>query len=307
MRSHRTLLFLVIFLVIAATTGAAIYQKFGRPARTVLLLPEGNLVLYINVRPIPFVNLIHLVGAEKQFSSDEDAREFANQTNIHLERDLDEAAVAQSGANGSELASVFSGRFDQGLLEKYLQGTAFGSESYAGKTVFSIGRSDDSYFVCILDARTVALANRQPLIHTIIDKSQGTYHGEAVPALIRDHYRYVPFASTAWAIARVSPSTQADHYKTLLDSLDNTTTIVSLRYFGSVRARADVISATESNAATLEADANRSLDSIRTSGTSDNPLGTIYRSIRVRHQGTDTVFEVAISNETLRKLAPHQE
>lgn len=302
MRRHRILLVAGILLIILIAVGAAVYQKYGQPARTVLLLPDGNLMLYINVAPAPFVNLAQMTGAGKLADgSDPQYRDFLQQTDFQPQRDLDEIALSASGATNSDLAAIFSGRFDQGRLKSYLQRISTGKQSYAGRTVFSLSRQGEVWLACVVDSRTVALANREALMHAIVEKAES--RGVAAPALLRDNYHDVPFASVAWAIARFVPDAAGQaRAQGSMDFLDHTTSILSIRYFGSVRARAEVISSTEGDAARLKKAAEDFLAPRPAGVTRDDPVGWLTDHIRIRQKGTHTVFDVNIPSDVLRKL-----
>ena len=57
MRSHRKLLVLILILVVTAAAAIVAYQRIARPANAVLLLPEGDLLLYVNFTPAHFFDL----------------------------------------------------------------------------------------------------------------------------------------------------------------------------------------------------------------------------------------------------------
>src|SRR5215467_4287081 len=106
MRRYRTLLILGLILVVAATAGVVVYQRIARPSRGVLLLPEGNFLLYVNFSPAHFFDL-----SQMPLQSDPGYQDFLQQTGFHFEHDLDTIAVSQHnpGDFDSESSAIFIG------------------------------------------------------------------------------------------------------------------------------------------------------------------------------------------------------
>src|SRR5215471_9866601 len=244
---HRKLLILIIFLVVVIAVGGVVYYRMATPGRAVFLLPDGDLVVYADLAPIPFVNVGQFIDVDQlPGQSDPEYRDFIKQTNFHVERDLKTIAVSirNPGDVNPELAAVFTGKFDQDGLRTYLQRHSTGSESYAGKTIFSIHGTNHLARACILDSSTVAITNADSAdsMHGIIDKASHSHSfGEASP-LVRDYYTYVPFGSLGWAMLRMPAQASQLTAGVDIDFLRNAVAIISVRYTGSIRIRADVIS-----------------------------------------------------------------
>src|SRR5579863_1371270 len=103
MRRHRKLLIFLLVLVVAAAAGVVVYERVARPARAVLLLPEGNFLLYVNFTPVHFIDL-----GQMPAQSDPQYQDFLRQTDFHFEHDLDTIAISQRnpGDMNSESSAI---------------------------------------------------------------------------------------------------------------------------------------------------------------------------------------------------------
>lgn len=293
----------ILFLAVVV---GVVYQRATRLPRTVLLLPEGNIVLYANLKPAPFVNVSRLAGVDKWSESDQNLRELAADANFHVDKDLDEIAISLSSAPDSAMSMVLRGTFDPERLKNYFQELSAATESYAGRTILTIERPrmEQRFFVCMIDSTTLALADSQAGMHTMIDKAIGKLLLGVPPPLIRDYYPRVPLGSVAWLIC-LTPGTQPGK-DNIFDVLSNSTAVVSVRYFGSTRLRAEINSANAADAARLAKNIEDFLASTRASvaaSTSNNSsLITILAETRVRQEGPRTVLNLKVSDDTMRKL-----
>jgi hypothetical protein len=310
MRNHRKLLFLSVFLIVATAVAVVVYQRVARPARAVLLLPEGNFLLYVNFSPVHYIDLGQLPA-----QSDPQYQDFLQHTGFHFEHDLDGIAVSQHnpGDFNSESSAVFTGNFDQERLNSYMQKLSGASETYAGKTIFSIRQEGHVVRACIVDSKTVAVTNMESAepMHGIIDKARGAYLVSQGPSLVRDYYSYVPFASLAWAMFRMPTQSGASQLPGGVDLnfLQNTTSVFSVRYTGSIRFRAAVISANEADAARVLQAANTLLllgkgatESLSPGGP-DKDVKAVVDSIQVQQNGNQTVLSVTIPQAFVKKMA----
>jgi hypothetical protein len=299
MRGHRKLLFLSLFLIVVTAAGIVVYQRVARPARAVLLLPDGNFLLYVNFSPAHFFDL-----GQMPMESDPEYQDFLQQTGFHFEHDLDTIAISQRkpGDMNSESSAVFVGSFDRDRISRYLQRLSNGTESYGDRTIFSIPQEGHTVRASILDAKTVAVTNMnspEPM-HSIIDKSRAGILASSAPSLVRDYYGYVPFASVGWAIFR-------DGFNT--DFLQNTVSVISLRYAGSIRLKAEVISKSENDAARVLQAFNTFLVIAKGAGESlsaggqDKDVKAVFDNIQVQQNGNRTVLSVVLPPEFVRKMA----
>jgi len=306
---HRKLLILAILLCAVAAVGVIVYQRMARPPRAVLLLPEGNFVFYLNFSPAHFLDLGKIPAAE----SDPEYQDFLQQTGFHFEHDLNTLAVSQGrpGDPESESAAVFTGRFDQERLRNYLQKISAGTEKYADKAIFTVRRENHIVRACILDPDTVAITNMQSLepMHTIIDKARSSF--PTPPSLVKNYYRDVPFASLAWAMFHISSEPSASQLPgdIKMDFLQNTTSVASLRYTGSIRFRLEIISENEANANSVTQSANTFLVLGRGAAESLNPGGPdkdvkeAFDSIQVQQIGNRTIVTVVIPQNFVKKMS----
>jgi hypothetical protein len=306
MRHRRKLLFFGLVVLFLAVACGAAYQRATRLSNIVLLLPDNDIVFYANLKPAPFVNVTRLAGTYDWKGSDPLYADFVSRTNFHID-DLDEFAVSSSAASKPGVTAIFRGNFDQDSLTGYLQAISDGSESYAGKTTFTIHTEQgNQVLICAVDSRTVALAGTQPLMHTIIDNIMGKREVRQVPPLVRDYYREVPFGSVAWAILRFPPDASSPaRDQTPLDALSKATTIVSVRYFGSLRLRAELINANETDAENLRTAIDGFVGSRKGSfdGQTSDPWQKVFDNVRVQRNGTHTVVNVAIPHDLLQRFS----
>src|SRR5258707_11522957 len=118
MTKSRKLLILVLIVAALAAATLLITRQFSRPPEAARLLPEGDTLIYANLRPI------HALGSNKPAQLEESYKDFMQQTGIEPERDLDEVAFSrQSTSDGRDVESseVFVGRFDRGRTSNYFQ------------------------------------------------------------------------------------------------------------------------------------------------------------------------------------------
>jgi len=311
---HRKLLILIIFLLVVMAVAGVVYYRMARPGRAVFLLPDGDLVVYADLAPIPFVNVGQYIDVDQlPGQSDPEYRDFIKQTNFHVERDLKTIAVSirNPGDANPELATVFTGNFDQNGLRSYMESHSTGSESYAGKTIFSIHGPNHLARACILDSSTVVVTNTDSAdaMHGIIDKASHSYSFAEASPLVRDYYSYVPFGSLGWAMLRMpqrsGSAPVAGEFN--MDFLQNSVSVLSVRYTGSIRIRAEVISASEADAAKVFQAANLFVTftkGLAGTGTGqDKDVNAAFNSVQVQQTGKSTVLSATIPQAAVQKMA----
>lgn len=312
MGRHRKLLILFLLLVITAAIGFVVYQRIAQPPRAVALLPDGNFLFYLNFAPAHFFDF----GKLPQ-QSEPEYQDFVERTGFHFEHDLDTIAVSlvnPSDPTRSDSAAVFTGHFDQAKLAGYLRKLAGNTETYAGRTIYSLVNEDHLVRACIVDASTVAVTTSQSpeSMHSMIDKSGGNFQlGAKGPGLTQSYYRYVPFGSLAWIMFR-APSNVAEANLPNgmnLDFLQDTVSILSVRYTGSVRVKLEIFSANDNDAKKVTEAASSLLALGRSATTSLNPAGTdkdvkqAFDSIQVEQTGNRTVVSLVIPQEFINKIS----
>ncbi|HJX83781.1 MAG TPA: hypothetical protein VJ723_05515, partial [Candidatus Angelobacter sp.] len=248
MTKSRKLLILVLIVAALAAATLLITRQMTRPPEAARLLPEGDTLIYANLRPI------HALGPNKPAQLEESYKDFMQQTGIEPERDLDEVAFSrQNTSDGRDVESseVFVGRFDRGRTSNYFQKIAGGKEQYLDKTIFSMPHEGHTVRVCILSDNMIAVTNMESngAMHRIIDR-MGTSGG---PSLLETHYRQVPTASVAWIITRVpaKPNGLELPGGMSFSFHQEAVVVASLRYAGAVLFRADFLTQSEDDARQL--------------------------------------------------------
>src|SRR5579871_1047766 len=294
-----------IVLLLAAVAAAVSYRAVMRPGRSIYMLPEGNVMGYINFAPMHLMN----VNASS-YTATPEYQQIVNETGLHVEHDIENIAIAANADGGpsKDVAIIVTGTFDQQRLNGYVRKQeGLQTETYGGKTVFSSSLSDQNVHLCILDSRMVAVTISPALesIHAIIDKSAGS--GSA-PNLFENYYGDVPFASPIWAIVHV-PSfavTDSPAGGMNLNFLKNSVTIVSARYFGSLQLRGEFIAENQSDATNIFQAANGLLAMSKLAGSprpNDPDLTALMNSIEVKQSGAHVVVSLAVPPEMLQKIA----
>ncbi|PYP92593.1 MAG: hypothetical protein DMG65_03605 [Candidatus Angelobacter sp. Gp1-AA117] len=306
--NRKALIALLVLVALVAGAFVLYRQMGGGKPETVALLPEGDLLVYANIKPLHFVNL------NKSDPDDPEYQDFVRQTGIEWGRDLDNVAVSQRnpGAN-SESSAIFTGQFDSARLTNYLKKLSTGTERYADKVIYSIPHEGRTVRVTILSPTTVAVTNVGPAdqIHSIIDKFRNSSLAGRGPYLFETHYRDVPFGSLAWAIYRVPA--QSSNSQLLggwgLDFLDNATTVASLRYSGSIHFKGQIFTESEASAQDLVERANGFLALYKSVGKSFGTKGTdpdvkaMINSIKVEESGKSALITATIPEGFIQKVS----
>ena len=307
MRKRRKLVALAAVLVVAAV-GLFLYFRAAQPPEAARLLPEGDFVLYANLKPL------HLFDLNKSgpVQLEGDYQDFIAHTGIRFERDLDEVAMSRRDTpdhRDVESSEVFIGRFDAERLKSYLQKTADGTEQYRNRTIYSISHEGHLVRVSVLDKTRVAVTNMvspEPM-HGIIDR---TYKSAPGPWLLAAHYRDVPVTSLAWLIYRIP--NQPDSVQLpggfSFTFPPDAVAVGSLRYTGSLLFRGDVIAQSEAQAKQIVDSANTHLALVRSIGQvmgahgPDKDVKAAFDSIQVAQKENVAVFTATIPQSVLKKL-----
>lgn len=311
MYKHRKLLIVTLFVLVAATvTGLILYRRASRPPEPALLLPEGDLLLYVNLKPA------HLFGLGKNVSVSDDPeyRDFVRETGFQFERDLDEAAVSQRSPGSdvnTDSSEVFVGRFDQQRLSAYLQKLAKGTERYADKTIYEIPHEGHIVRVAILAPNQVAVTNiasAEPM-HGIIDRSRNPKLAGHGAYLLENYHPHVPLTSLAWLIYRTPANSGTPQLPGgfSFDFLQDTVTVASLRYTGSLQLKAEIFAKNEAAATDVADSANTFLvmyqsvtRSVGAKGT-DPDVKAVIDSIRIAHENSKAVVTATVPEGFLKK------
>ena len=290
--------------LVAVATAVAVHVVM-RPGRSVYLLPDGNVIAYINFTPMHFMNM-----NTRALTADPGYQQFVNETGIQVDRDLENIAISASADGGpsGEAAIIVTGTFDQQRLSSFVQKQdGVQRETYGGKIIFSVPEKDQSARICVLDSKMVALtlSPTAESMHAIIDKSAGS--GSA-PHLFENYYSDVPFASAMWAIIRVpSSAVPASASSGLnLNFLKNSVTIVSVRYTGSLRLRGEFIAENQADASRIFQAVNGLLAMSKLAGgpgQNDPDVTAMMNSIEVTQNGNQVVVGIVVPQEVIQKAA----
>lgn len=307
MSLRRKLLILAALLVVAAVAAVLVYRRSVHPPEIARLLPEGDVIVYADLKPAHLWNL----SQSTPVITEGDYQTFINQTGIQFERDLDEAAMSRrdtTDGRDTESTEIFVGHFDPQKLKNYLESISAQRDSYHGHMLYIIPHEGHTVRVCVLDASRVAVTNMvsSDPMHEIID---GIDSSPAGPSLLQTYYSKVPVASLGWLILRNGASQAAQLPGPLsFDFLNNTVTVGSVRYEGDLKLRADVIASTDDSAKQVVDSATGFLAIYRTVARSVGTHGTdpdiksAIDSIHVEQNKNVAVFTATLSQRVLKKL-----
>jgi hypothetical protein len=217
MRIRRTFPFVLAVLAIAGAVILAVQLRKHAPPEPARLLPGGDAYFYLDLGPIRKANTSKELPA---VSHDAEYERFIHETGFEFERDLDEAAFAVhypakwpgGGTGGSapepRFSEVLVGKFQGERLTGYLRQIAQSIENYQSVDIFTIRLEGRTLRVAVLSADSVAASNHDDpaVIRGMIDRSRRLASPFGGPALLRQYYKHVQFASLAWAVARIDPS-----------------------------------------------------------------------------------------------------
>lgn len=308
MRKHRKLLISALLLAVIGAAAGYLYYRHQSPPAAVQMLPEGELILYADFRPIHFLNL----NQSQPVRLEGDYQQFVEQTGIQFERDVDEVALSlrnTPGVGDVESAEIFAGRFDVTKLKSYLQRNSTQTENYRDLTIYAIPNAGHTVRACVLDGSRVAVTNMasaEPM-HGMIDRLHGLSRG---PSLLGEYYRRVPFGSLAWMIDRIPADSDAAQLPGGWDLsfLENTVAVVSLRYNSALLFRAEVLAQSDADARKILDSANAFLliyrgvsHSLGAKG-NDPDVKAALNSIQVEQKGSTAIFTAAFSQKFLKKI-----
>lgn len=304
-KAARGLLIAGIVLSLLAFATAFTFHVVMRPGRSVYLLPEGNVLAYINFTPMHFMNM-----DTRSFTADPEYQQLVNETGLHVDRDIENIAISVNTDGGprGEAAIIVTGTFDQQRLSGYVRKQEGAqTETYGGKTIFTMPVKDQTASFCVLDSKMVALtvSSTSQSMRSIIDKSAGP---GAAPYLFDSYYGDVPVGSAMWAIVRVpSSAVPASGPGAMnLNFLKNSVTILSVRYTGSLRFRGEFIAENQADATNIFQAVNGLLAMSKLAGgkqLNDPDAAAVMNSIEVKQSGNHVVVSVAVPQDLIQKVA----
>jgi hypothetical protein len=260
MRIRRSLPILLAVLLILAAVALVVVLRKHAPPEPARLLPGADGFLYVNLK---WVRRANIAGPLPAVSHDPEYEQFIHATGFQFERDLEEAAFAihypttsaPGAAEPPRFTEVFVGRIQGERLRAYLSKISSSVENYRSVDIYSIPLEGRTLRAAILGVDTVAASNhRDPqLIRGIIDRSRRLASPFGGPALLRQYYKQVPFASLAWTIFRIDSSSNHAPGPFGWSFLFPKPAVVlaSVRYLGSVHFRAEAFAGSEDDAQRL--------------------------------------------------------
>jgi hypothetical protein len=263
MRIRRRLpLIFGVLLVIAAVALVVVLRKHA-PPEPARLLPTADGFFYVNLQ---WIRRADIAGKLPEVTHDPEYEQFIQATGFQFERDLDQAAFAihqpsnpnasMAGSDEPRYSEVLVGKFDGDRVRDYLRKLSSTVETYGSTDIYTIPLEGRTVRVAILGVNTVAASNHNdPLvIRGIIDRSRKLASPFGGPALLRQYYKHVPFASLAWLIFRAAPSlhgaSQIPSSGVNLSFLFSqpVALVASVRYLGAIHLRAEAFAAGEDDA-----------------------------------------------------------
>jgi hypothetical protein len=204
-RTRRTLLIVAAVLALLAV---AVFLRSKAPPEAARLLPESDGILYINLEPLRAFIPKSLKPPQRVPAY----QAFVTATGIDWERDLDQVAIAvhrmkdPNGPNGAAAYSmVLEGKLTGQKLNRWLAANAASTESYAGKTIYSIPSEGRTVRVAQIGYDMVAVSNTPTpeQIHSIIDRHRTAALPFAGSSLLQNHFRDVPLLAFAWGVGQI--------------------------------------------------------------------------------------------------------
>lgn len=307
---------LIVLAIIVVAGAAFVLLRKHSPPRAARLLPESDGIVYVDLAAIRDVTHFD----RKQITPDADYQQFEQQSGVSFERDLDEAAFAVhrvenpvSEARVFSYSEVFVGRFDRAKLMPYLQSQAQGTESYAGRTVYSLLNEGRTVRVAVLDRHTVAISNTPTTeqIHEILDRDKSFF--PEGPTLLHDYYAKVPVFSFAWGLGKIEAPFTGDGNVHLfgfnIPLPTNTVFVASARYLDALHLRIDEFAPNEAVAETSAAMATAVLtfytgeQKLRANlgDSPDDDVAQLLRTVKVEQSGDHASLTATVPLNMLRR------
>ena len=315
MRIRRRLPLVLVVLLVAAVLTLAVQLRKHAPPEPARLLPGADGFVYVDLK---WMRALHALGDLPPVSHDPEYQRFIEQTGFQFERDLDEAALAVhypanwtgGGTGGSapepRFSEVLIGKFQGDRLRDYLRQIAQVVESYHSVDIFTIPVEGRSVRVAVLSADSVAASNHDDpaVIRGMVDRSRRLASPFGGPALLRQFYKRVPFASVAWGVLRAEPGREG--WGMLLPK--PATVVISARYIRAVHLRAEAFTAGEEDARAIADKANVFLALSRSAEISVGNHGTdpdvkaFFDSLEIKQDGNRALLSAAVPAGFLHKM-----
>ena len=335
---RRFRLILLAVLCVVATVAVVVQLRKAAPPEAARLLPGADAFVYVNLQ---WARRATILTGLPQVNRTQEYQQFINETGVDFERDLEQAAFAvhypASPANTGSKADtgnlnpppaspryseVLMGHLDAARLRSYFHRVARSVDTEQGVEIFNIPIEDHILRAAILGPDSVALSNHvdPQVIRGIVTRSQKRASPFGGPSFLRTYYRRVPFASMAWAIARVNPKADAKvgagaeawlkdapvDPSTLLEK--PAVVVASARLIRSVHLRAETFTANPDEARTLTKKLGGLLTMFKfseaetPSGGPDADVKAFFESLRVSQDKDRAVLTATMPLAFLQKV-----
>lgn len=320
MRIRRSLPILFAVALVAAAVALMVVLRKHAPPEPARLLPSADGFAYINLQ---WMRRANITGELPAVPHDPDYERFINATGFQFERDLEEAAIAvhypeaiaaavPGQPNEARFSEVFVGKIQGERLRAYLSNLSRSVENYRTVDIYTIPVEERTVRVAILGVDTVAASNYPDpaVIHGIVERSRKLASPFGGPALLRQYYPRVPFASLAWAIFKIQP--RADHAAAIPSNLSflfaqPAVVVASVRYLRALHLRAVAFTGSDEEARHLTEQLStflnlfHSLDSTTAPSATDADVKAIFDSLQVEQQKDRAVLTATVPVGFIRK------
>jgi hypothetical protein len=320
MRIRRRLPIVLAVLLIAAAVALAVVLRKHAPPEPARLLPAADGFVYVN---LGWMRRANLTGNLPAVPHDPEYEQFIQATGFQFERDLDEAALAlhypvnlpgakPDSAQQPRFSEVFVGKFEGERLRAYLRQISSSVDIYQPGDIYNIPLEGRTVRVAILGVDTVAASNLDdPLvIRGIIDRSRKLASPFGGPALLRQYYKNVPFASLGWAVFKVQAPADFSASGPIGWSFlfpKPATIVASVRYLGAVHFRAQAFTGSADEANQLASRIDNYLNVFRTAESAvstpgpDPDIKTFFDSLKIQPENTRAILTATVPLGLIRK------
>jgi hypothetical protein len=288
------------------------------PAR---LLPAADGFAYVDLQ---WMRRANITGELPPVPHDPDYERFINATGFQFERDLDEAALAvhypesiaavvPGQPNEARFSEVFVGKIQGERFRAYLSNLSQSVENYRTVDIYTIPVEERTVRVAILGVDTVAASNfpDPAVIRGIVDRSRKLASPFGGPALLRQYYASVPFASLAWTIFRIQP--RADRTAAIPSNLSflfaqPAVVVASIRYIRALHLRAVAFTESDEEARRLTEQLGtflnlfHSLDNTAAPSATDADVKAIFDSLQIEQQKDRALLTATVPVGFVRKV-----
>ena len=200
------------------------------------------------------------------------------------------------------------GRFDTARVTNYFRKNARQIENYRGHEIFVVPVEGRTVRLALLSQDTAAVSNveDQQVIRNMIDAFAGRWRARG-PQLVQAHYRDLPAASLAWALAELSQSPTLGGIQIQMPA--DVTWVASVRYAGSIDLEAQAIARSESDAKQIADTLNlfsgmtRSIQANLRVGGADPDVKKFFDSLQMRQNKNRVVLTAEVPVGFVKKLA----